>query len=724
MLGTSLAWLRRRDPGYVALRRAARLTIVASTVFYTCRYALGSVNLATYGLFGTVAAGAFAQLPGSARERARTLLAALPVAWALVAAGTVLAANTWAAAGGMLVIGFAVAFAGVGGPRLVGLVSALQLFYILASFPPSQPSTLPERLGGVSLGIGLIAAAEMLLWPDPAPVSYQQRLADAAGRLSAYLEATAAALTDPTGDRRDRDVMRGRAAEAVDRLRLAQLPPVQRPTGAGARDRTLRVCGAALTEVLAEADRLAAETTRQPLPDGRTVAVLGCCADTTRAAGAGLLPGAPPADVAALDASIRRAEAAYPNTATGPGAGLDVERLRRDATALAVADQVRIFAVGARLAGGTPVHGEVELGAYREVFDDARRPPWVLYWRQFRSHLSPWSAPAQSALRLAVALAAARVVAGSLDLMHGFWVLLATLTILRTSAVDTRTALRPAVLGTTAGAVVSGLLMLVANPPIIYAVALPVTMVLAFTIGRLWGAAWAQAMFTLLLTFVFAQLAPPSWRLAEARLENVLLGAAIGVLAGVVMWPRGATRDLSRNTASYLAASGDAVIETVEAVLGGDRPGRALARARRAMGLADASYNQYHSERHDPWARHVDWEAALAAGHQAVYGAEALLARNPPGALATWPDAGALLRDSAGRVRSAYDDAAERVTRGGTPHPNLPRKRGVDELGRTRPLVDEPGDGRRVRHLVEVDLWLDGLADRLARLQPPAGANG
>ncbi|MFC3502162.1 FUSC family protein [Micromonospora krabiensis] len=715
VLATSLAWLRRRDPGYVALRRAARLTLVASTVFYAGRYALHSVNLATYGLFGAVAAGAFAQLPGSARERARSLLTAAPVAWALVAAGTALAGNTWAAAGGMLVIGFAVAFAGVGGPRLVGLATALQLFYILASVPPYQPDTLPERLGGVTLGIGLIALTEVLLWPDPTPVPYPHRLAEAAGRLATYLDATAAAMADPAGGQPDRNRLREPAAEAVDAVRLSRLPAPQRPTAAGIRDQALRLCGAALREALAEADRLAAETPPRSEPATEAGALLRCCADTARAASRGLRTGTPPDDLAALDAAIRRAESAYPDRPAADG--LDVPRLCRDVTALAVADHVRIVAVATRLAVGAPVRDETDSGAYHELFVDAGQPPWVRYRRQFSAYLSPWSAPAQSALRVAVALAAARVVAGSLSLVHGFWVLLATLTILRTSAVDTRTALRPAVLGTALGAGVSGLLLILVHDPIIYVVALPVAMVLAFTVGRLWSQVWAQAMFTLLLTFVFAQLAPADWRLAEARLENVLIGAAIGILAGVLMWPRGASGDLRRNVAGYLAASGDAVVATVEAVLAGGRPESALTRARAAMNLTNASYHQYQSERHGRRARRLDWEAVMAAGQHAVYGAEALLRRNPPGSLAGWPRVDAALRDAAAAVRSSYVQVSEQVAHGESPHVEVTGSGCTDQVDRLRPLVDGETEAP-VRHLVEVDLWLTGLTGRLARIRP------
>ncbi|MEK8106690.1 hypothetical protein NKG94_18680 [Micromonospora sp. M12] len=46
------------------------------------------------------------------------------------------------------------------------------------------------------------------------------------------------------------------------------------------------------------------------------------------------------------------------------------------------------------------------------LFEYAQHSPWTLYWWQFRSHLAPRSAHLHSSLRLAVALAIARVAAG------------------------------------------------------------------------------------------------------------------------------------------------------------------------------------------------------------------------------------------------------------------------------------------------------------------------
>ncbi|MET8251547.1 FUSC family protein [Micromonospora sp. NPDC005197] len=717
MLATSLLGrLRRRDPGDAVLRRAVRLTLVASVIFYACRYGAGSPVLATYGLFGAIAAGSFAQLPGPAPQRARILVTSLPAVWALIAAGTLLAWSTWAAAGGMLVVGFVVAFAGVGNPRLVGLASAFQLFYILASFPPYQPDTLPQRLGGVTLAIVLLAAAEVLLWPDPVPVTFRQLLTRAADGVGAFLDDAADALTDPHAGHAGRDSRRARAYDLVAPLGLGRNPPERAPTAAGAQDRALRISAAALREVLAEADRLAGDAPPEPIGELAAARLVRTCAETTRAAGRSLSPGAPPVDLAGLDVAIRAAEAAYPVGRGGGADAPDVPRMCRDATALALADQVRVFAVGARVAAGArPAGGE----AYPRLFGYARHSPWTLYWWQFRSHLAPSSAHLHSALRLAVALSVARVAAGVLQLNHGFWVLLATLTVLRTSAADTRTALRPAVLGTIAGVVVSGLLVLLVEDPVVYAVVLPVTLLLAFGVGRLLGPVWQQALFTLLLTVVFSQLSPEGWRLAEARLVDVGLGAVIGVLAGVAMWPRGASRDLRHNAARYLTASGDAVERTVEAVLGDAPPPEDdLDRVRQRMVLVDSSYCQYHSERHDPQRARVNWDAVLGAGQHVVPGAESLLRRNPPGCLAGWPAAAALLRDAAGQLRSAYDELAGEVAQGRAAGPVPAPTDCVDEVDRVRPLLGDV-DSSAVRHLVEVDRWLAGLADSLTRIHPP-----
>src|SRR6185295_9469419 len=123
-------------------------------------------------------------------------------------------------------------------------------------------------------------------------------------------------------------------------------------------------------------------------------------------------------------------------------------------------------------------------------------------------------------------------------------------------------------------------------------------MLVGFAAGPLLGPGWAQALFTLVIAFVFAQVSPVDWRLAEARIVDVVIGAAIGVLIGLLAWPRGGSGELHRATGTFLAAAADVVRETVGVLARDSSQGGALPRAREAGMLAEASYALYQTERH------------------------------------------------------------------------------------------------------------------------------
>jgi hypothetical protein len=345
-------------------------------------------------------------------------------------------------------------------------------------------------------------------------------------------------------------------------------------------------------------------------------------------------------------------------------------------------EQVRTVVMAARIAAGLPIPSdEAHPDERPDPFWYARRSPPSLYWQRFRLHLTPSSVYFQGALRIAVALAAARAIAGSLNLEHGFWVLLATLTIMRTSAADTRTTLRPALVGTLAGAAVSGLLLVLAHGPELYVPLLPVAMVLAFAAGPLLGLAWAQAMITVLLTLVFAQLAPASLQLAGARVVDVVVGAGVGILAGLLFWPHGGSGQLRQDVAAYL---------------------------------------EDHSERHDPRMSYVDWQAAVGAGNQMVRGAESLLGHIPPGRLAAWPGAATPLASFARRLRFAYADLATQLCAGRITRPVGTPSAPEDLVGHVQAIINAGEHRPEVLHLVEVEVWLASLSDDLARIQTPA----
>ncbi|NEE32209.1 FUSC family protein, partial [Streptomyces sp. SID7982] len=68
----------------------------------------------------------------------------------------------------------------------------------------------------------------------------------------------------------------------------------------------------------------------------------------------------------------------------------------------------------------------------------------------------------------------------------------------------------------------------------VYAALLAPVMLVAFALGPLLGIAYAQALFTLVVATAFAQIAPVTWRLSEARMIDVVTGSVIGLLCGLL----------------------------------------------------------------------------------------------------------------------------------------------------------------------------------------------
>ncbi|MGI5336174.1 FUSC family protein [Streptomyces sp. CA-181903] len=131
----------------------------------------------------------------------------------------------------------------------------------------------------------------------------------------------------------------------------------------------------------------------------------------------------------------------------------------------------------------------------------------------------------RNALRLSLALACARLLVGVLELPHGFWVLLAILSLMRTSAADTRAALVPGVVGTVVGGVLAtGMLLAADGTTAFYAAFTPVFLLVGLTVGPVLGPAWTQGVVTVALVLIFGQVAPPDWDLPAVRLLTVLIG--------------------------------------------------------------------------------------------------------------------------------------------------------------------------------------------------------
>ncbi|MFE9380806.1 FUSC family protein [Streptomyces sp. NPDC006855] len=673
------------------LRRAVRVTVAASVGFYPLLYGAALPVAALYALFAPIAMGLLSPVPGSGPQRASVMLRALPPALVLATSGTLLAVNTWAAAGGMLVIGFLLAFVAVAGPRPAAAAPGLQLFYILACFPPYAPGTLGERLAGLTLGALLLAACEILL-PDPAAPSYRERLA------AALDEAARGAAPGHVPPQRLRD--------AGAALRLADVPPAERPAGAGRTDRALEQAGRSARRLL---DQLATLGEAPPVPaDPESAALLGRVAELCTACARFLRTGSRPPPAGALEQAMRGFQADRVRLASGPpGERLPVEVLRRQSRVLALAESARMVEITVDIA----THGgPTEPAAPRELFWYARLSTPRLWARRVLGNVTFRSVLFQNAVRIALGLAAARAVAGSLDLAHGFWVLLAVLTLGRTTAGATWRAVRLAVAGNAAGALVAGALLIGLGPHTdVYAALLAPVMLAAFALGPLLGIAYAQALFTLVVATAFAQIAPVTWRLSEARMIDVVTGSVIGLLCGLLAWPAGARREVHRSMAGLLRACAPLVPVTAQALLGPPGGSRTPPRIRpgiHRLRLAEAAYAQLRTETPgDGESDRADWHAVLIAANHVLLGAQWL----PRFGLRPASGATDASADWARHTATGLVARTERVAR-------LLTAQRPEPAPRTAPGSSPDRDPPSPLS-VDLEVWLTSLDHQLARIE-------
>lgn len=717
-------------PAYVAAgRRAVRVTLAAAAGFYLFLYGFGSATGATYALFSAVALAGLSRIPGTGPQRAALVLRLIPVCWLLVVAGTYLSVRTWSAVAGMLVVGFALAFAAVGGPRPAGAGPGLQLLYILPSFPPYDPGSLGERLTGTTVGLLLLVLAERHLFPEPPTPPYRELAARAARSASRC----AAALAGPPYALSDDLLQEARAAGTG--LRSLKVPEADRPAGPSVRERALAQTGLAARTLLSRLELLPGI----PGGAGRDVlhGVRGLAEHT--AEGMRLRGGTAPGEAyeALLAARARlaggAADPARPADRADRADAVAPAVLRRHAAVLDVADAALGLATAADLA----VRGRAAApDPLPERFWFARMSPPELWWHRVQGHAGGRSVFFQNAVRISLALTAARLVAGLDALPHGFWAMLATLSLTRTTAVATWSTVRVALAGTFVGALATaGVLSLAGSDTAVYAALLPVWMLLAFTIGPVRGVGWAQGMFTLLVALIFAQLAPATWQLAELRLLDVLIGSAIGAVFGLLAWPRGAQDELGRAAAGLLRSAAELVVATSASVAaGGVRGPAGRVPGKRsllhALVMAESAYAQFQSEptrfgdgdRAPPAGDRQyrpDWQATLMAGHHTLWGADRLTAPDPapaagePGPVAAPPlgrEAAAALGRLGDRVAGRMLLVSARLDPGGdTPEAPIPLR---------DPAFDgfaaEPAGAPRPYYATVA--WLDSLMTDLERI--------
>jgi uncharacterized membrane protein YccC len=516
-----------------AALRALRTTIVMPGLFALTFKGLGNLQMALFAGFGSFATLVLVTFAGTPRDK---LLAHVHLAVAgsvLLTIGTAVNSVTVVAVIVTVPVTFAVFFAGVAGPNAATATTGALLAYVLPAVSPGTVSMIPDRLAGWWLA-SVAGTVTVLALPTP---SAGEGVRGSVSKLpDALADAVEAALRGEATE-----ALVAAAVEAKHRLLSAFSATPFRPTGLAIRDQAL----ANGVELLEWATALVSDALREQTDLRQARAsereLLVASAAVLRDSGVLLAGGSSRPDLEGLDARRRESRASGRSHGAPGESGAD-PRVAFHAHAIATA----ALAIGANaLLAGKLADPEQVAAARANWFDEdlggtGRFRTVRRYSGVAARHASVRSVWFINSMRGALALAAAVAVADATSVQHGFWVVLGTLSVLRTNATATgATALR-ALLGTVLGfAVGAALLRAIGTSNTGLWIALPVAVLIAsyapgvapFTVG--------QAAFTITVVVLFNLLVPVGWKVGVLRVEDVALGCLVSVLVGVVLWPRG-----------------------------------------------------------------------------------------------------------------------------------------------------------------------------------------
>ena len=574
-----------------AAMRAVRAVVVIPSLFAITYEGFGNLQLALFAAFGGFASLIVASFGGSARDKVIAhLMLAVTGSIALII-GTAVGGITWLATLVTIPVAFGIFFAGVAGPNAASGVTAALFAYVLPVASPGTLSMIPDRLAGWWLA-SVVSTAAVLLFSPPSP---GDRLRAAAARsaraLAAHLDASV------HGRATAADVAACQAAKHELLSAFATTP--YRPTGLATADQglasvvqLLEWCTALLVDATQGHPNLdqAAQCDRDLL--GLTAGVLREAGDLLAGDGPTGAPGeygpvfpgpgvsagaAGLADVAALDRQ-RAACAAEHRDTEREGDYDSVEIVARQAFHA----QVISIAAEAILADTLIATGRADpetVAARRRGWFGAQ-PEGTMAERRAAAltgaigvlvrHASFRSVWFLNALRGSLALAAAVLVADLSGVQHGFWVVLGTLSVLRTNAASTGSTALRALGGTVVGFIAGALLLLAigTNTAALWVV-LPIAIAVAAYAPGTMPFAYGQAAFTVVVVVLFNLLVPTGWKVGLLRIEDVALGCLVSLVVGVLFWPRGASSvvgddlaDAFRRDAAYLTQAVDWALGT------------------------------------------------------------------------------------------------------------------------------------------------------------------
>ena len=559
--------------------RTLRAVLVIPSLFALTFEGFGNLQMALFAAFGGFASLVMASFGGSRRDKLTAHFGLAVIGSLGLIIGTAVNGIAWLAVLVTIPVTFGIFFAGVAGPNAASGVTAALLPYVLPVATPGTISMIPDRLAGWWLA-SVVSTAVVLLIPAPSPGDRLRAVAAGSARtLGGHLEASA------RGTATAADIQA--CQEAKHQLMTAFASTPYRPVGLATADQGMASVVQLLewcTVLLADATEGHPNLDQAAQPDRELFVLTAVVLRQTGDLLAGTTSASP--DITAMERQ-REAATAYHQSAADQDID-SVEIVARHAFhAQAIALVVRNIVADALIATR---RADPETIAARRLGWYGAQPEGTMAERRAASiagamgvltrHASFRSVWFLNSLRGSLALAAAVLVADISDVQHGFWVVLGTLSVLRSNAASTESTALRALGGTLLGFVLGALLLLGigTSTPALWA-ALPIAVaVAAYAPGAL-PFTFGQAAFTVVVLVLFNLLAPAGWRVGLLRIEDVAIGCLVSLVVGVAVLAAGRRvrgRRRPRRRVPPRCRLPDAI-----GGLGPRHPGRATGRGRR-----------------------------------------------------------------------------------------------------------------------------------------------